>query len=446
MHDMNRREVLKNLGGTAAVTAALVGGGDAYWRVFGKPTPLEAAQSAARRGLPPLKITDIKPIRMKVGNQQLMNVKVYTSEPGLYGVGDGNHAERPYLIAMHMERFLKPWLIGRDAGEIEDIWQTAWVSTYWRSGVDMCNAIAAIDSALWDILGKRAGMPLYQLFGGKVREGCRMFTGGGGDTPQELEDGVRAGMELGYKHFRLRKWGPSEPWPGSTEPPRGLDVDARMIRQFVAPFEHLRNTVGWDIELACEVHNNLHPTGALMLAKALEPYRPFFIEDIFTPENVEWYRVLRQQSAVGIAMGETFAHQLEWIPLVEDRLMDFMRAHISAFGGLNMARKVAAMCEFFEVRTAWHGPGNVSPIGHAVNLNLDLALYNFGIGEGRNFSDQLKELYPGLPEIRNGIRYRVNDDPGLGVDIDEKVAAKYVPTDPGRNRGAWSVDGEPRRP
>jgi mannonate dehydratase len=145
-------------------------------------------------------------------------------------------------------------------------------------------------------------------------------------------------------------------------------------------------------------------------------------------------------------MGETFAHQLEWIPLVEDRLMDFMRAHISAFGGLNMARKVAATCEFFEVRTAWHGPGNVSPIGHAINLNLDLALYNFGIGEGRNFSDELREVYPGLPEIRNGIRYRVNDDPGLGVDIDEKVAAKYPPDSPGQNRGAWSVDGEPRRP
>ena len=145
---MNRRDALKGLTGGSAVAAAALGSGEAFWEMFGQPTPLEAAQAATSRGLPPVKITDLKVIISEPPGGRLCNVKVYTSEPGLYGVGDGNHAERPYLIAMHMERFLKPWLIGRDPGEIEDIWHTAWVSTYWRSAVDMCNAIAAIDSAL----------------------------------------------------------------------------------------------------------------------------------------------------------------------------------------------------------------------------------------------------------------------------------------------------------
>ena len=144
-------------------------------------------------------------------------------------------------------------------------------------------------------------------------------------------------------------------------------------------------------------------------------------------------------------MGELFVNQNEWLPLVANRWIDFMRMHISAAGGLNLARKVAHCCEFFGVRTAWHAPPDVSPIGHMVNLQLDLSLYNFGIGEGGDFSDQLKELFPGTPELRNGVRY-ASAKPGLGIDIDEKIAAKYVPTSPGSNRGARDSEGAPRRP
>ena len=132
--------------------------------------------------------------------------------------------------------------------------------------------------------------------------------------------------------------------------------------------------------------------------------------------------------------------------LFRSRYIDFMRMHISAAGGLNLARKVAHTCEFFGVQTAWHGPANVSPVGHAVNMHLDLAIYNFGICEGRPFSEQLQELFPGCPEIRKGIRY-ANDKPGLGIDLDEKVAAKYPPTgDFGSERGAFDREGAPRRP
>jgi mannonate dehydratase len=158
------------------------------------------------------------------------------------------------------------------------------------------------------------------------------------------------------------------------------------------------------------------------------------MEDPFAPEDVAWFRVLRQQTTCAIAMGELFVNRNEWIFLVAERLIDFIRIHISAVGGLNMARKVASCCEFFNVRTAWHGPGNVSPVGHAVNMHLDLATYNFGIQEQNLFSDTVQQVFPGAPEIKGGYMY-ANDKPGLGIDIDEKLAAKFPYRTPGGSRG-----------
>ena len=222
--------------------------------------------------------------------------------------------------------------------------------------------------------------------------------------------------------------------------------DAAYIKQVADAFEYIRKNISEEIEIGTDVHERPTPRGALMLAKAVEPYRPFFMEDMFAPEDVGWYKVVREQTSIGIAMGELFVNPNDWVPLVSNRYIDFIRMHISAAGGLSLARKAAHMCEFFGVQSAWHGPTNVSPVGHAVNLNLDLSLYNFGICEGHDFSAQIQELFPGCPEIRNGVRYS-NDKPGLGIDIDEKLAARYAPTGtPGSERGAHDPEGAPRRP
>jgi mannonate dehydratase len=430
----------------------LVNDREAFAARYGKEEPIETAQAATRRGLPPVKITDVKVILTEVGNARFCNVKVLTDEPGLYGVGDGNHAERVAIVGQTIDEFIKPLVVGRHVNEIEDIWQTLFVSPYWRYDVDANNSMAAVDGALWDIMGKRAGMPVYKLLGGKVRPGCRMFADAGGASLKEQEDTVRKLMAEGYQHVRLRAVGLGEGGFGQQVGPQagaGTVGSGRQDAVFIAAlerqFEHLRKTVGWDVGLSFDVHEYLHPSGALMLAKALEPYRPHFLEDLFAPEDVYWYERVREQSAVGIAMGELFVNRAEWLPLVKNRWIDFFRAHISAIGGLNMARKITLACEFYNVQTAWHGPGNVSPVGHAVNLHVDLAATNFGIGEGNNFNDQVKELFPGAPEIRKGIRY-ANDQPGLGIDIDEKVAAKYPLKSPGSNRGMRGEDGEPRRP
>jgi mannonate dehydratase len=472
---MKRRELLKLFGGGAAAGLAVATGREkAAAALAAAPSPLQTAQTAMRRGLPAVKITDVKVILTEIGGNHLTNVKVLTSEPGLYGIGCGTHAERPIIVAETIDKFLKPLAVGRNVEDIEHIWQTAWIAPYWRASVDANNAMSAIDGALWDIMGKRAGMPVYALMGGKVREGTRMFGNAGGRSLQDLEDNVRRLQQDGYQHVRINPVGAGggggEGGPGggrgaggrggrgaAPAGPGGLPVsqgggglgargtDAAYITGLVNALDHLRKTVGWDMELCHDVHERPHPAGALTLAKAVEQYRPFFMEDLFAPEDAAWHQHVRDQCSTAIAMGELFVNQNEWLPLVANRWIDFIRMHISAAGGLNLARKAAHCCEFFGVRTAWHGPANVSPVGHAVNLHLDLSLYNFGIGEGGNFSDELKELFPGAPEIRKAVRYS-NDLPGLGVDIDEKVAAKYPIKTPGSNRGARDTEGAPRRP
>ncbi|MGI8990423.1 MAG: enolase C-terminal domain-like protein [Bryobacteraceae bacterium] len=211
-------------------------------------------------------------------------------------------------------------------------------------------------------------------------------------------------------------------------------------------FDQLRAKLGFDVELIHDVHERVPPTQAMILAKAVEPFRLFYLEDIMAPEDVSWFQIVRQQCSTPLAMGELFVNRHEWMPLVTNRWIDFIRIHISAAGGLNMARKVATCCEFFNVRTAWHGPGNVSPVGHAINMHLDLASSNFGIQEQNVFSPTVREVFPGAPEIKGGYMY-ANDRPGLGVDLDENLAAKFPYKSPGGSRGNdRRLDGSIVRP
>jgi mannonate dehydratase len=212
--------------------------------------------------------------------------------------------------------------------------------------------------------------------------------------------------------------------------------------------EHVRNTVGWEVELLHDIHERLRPIDAVNFAKAVEPYKLFFLEDALAPEDIEWFRNIRQQCATPLAMGELFVHPREWVPLVKDRLIDFLRMHLSAIGGITPARKAAALGEQFGVMTAWHGPGDVSPVGHAANVHLDLAMSNFGIQEWCEFNDTVREVFPGTPVLRDGYLYLPDPDaPGLGVDINEELAAKF-PCKDGVEQ--WTQtrapDGSPMRP
>jgi len=200
-------------------------------------------------------------------------------------------------------------------------------------------------------------------------------------------------------------------------------------------FEHLRAKLGDEVELLHDVHERVAPVEAVRLAKDLEPYRLFFLEDPLPPEEIDHFKILRQQTTTPIAMGELFNNRNEYVPLISNRLIDFIRVHLSDIGGLTQARKVATLCEFFGVRTAWHGPGDASPVAHAANLALDLSCYNFGIQEQYRFPQRTQEVFPGCPEIRDGSLWP-NDRPGLGIDLDEKAAAKY-PIRPVTGDDSW---------
>lgn len=407
----------------------------------------------------PITITNVKCILTAPAGIGLAVVKVETSDAGLYGVGCATFTQRLTLVKAAVEDYLKPLLLGRDVARIEDIWQLCYQNSYWRNGPALNNAISGVDQALWDIKGKLANMPLYDLLGGKSRDGVAVYRHADGRDPQEVLDNVYRLKEQGIMYIRCQLGGygglakqdkaigkrakrkareKEKPYnnvgvyggvKGQARSPEGAlpgeyydpDVYTLSVEKM---FDYIRSKIGFETPLLHDVHERLPPIEAVRFAKALEPYRLFFLEDALAPEDIEWFRRIRQHAAVPLAMGELFTHPLEWKPLIAEQLIDFIRVHISDIGGITPACKLAALCEVFGVRTAWHGPGDVSPVGHAANVHLDLHVHNFGIQEFSGFPDPLPEVFPGCPELRDGYLY-ANDKPGLGIDIDEKLAAKY---------------------
>ena len=413
-----------------------------------------------------LTIRNVRTIFTEPDNIRLVIVKIETNEPEIYGVGCATFTQRPTPVMAAVEDYLKPFLIGKDPADIEDIWQSAYVSSYWRNGPVLNNALSGIDQALWDIKGKLAGMPVYDLLGGKARSSAAVYVHANGNEYQEVEDDVHRYMEEGFHHIRVQvvtpgyvtygnkgasgetisnKSGPRlgtdrifEPIPGKLHAhPGGIFEPGPYIKSALGLFEHIRSKVGWDVEILHDVHERVPPIQGVGFAKEVEQYKLFFLEDLFSPEDNDYFRLVRQQTSTPIAMGELYNNPHEVIPMIKDRLLDFLRIHISQIGGITPARKLAALCEAFNVRTAWHGPGDTSPVGHAANLMLDLNTINFGIQEYAIFGENTKEVFPGCPEVKDGYMWP-NGSPGLGNDINEELAAKF----PFKERaygGAWDT-------
>jgi mannonate dehydratase len=438
---MNRRDLLGSiaLGGGATLLASK----DALAGVL---APKPAAYAQAVRGTGPVKIRDIKTILTAPNRIRLVIVKVETTEPGLVGWGCATFTQRALVVQTAVDQYLRPFLIGRNVDEIEDIWQSSYMSSYWRNGGVLFNAMSGVDIALWDIKGKRAGMPLYQLLGGKVRHGADCYYHASGASFTEVEESARRGMEQGFRHVRVQVSTPGYAGYGarSTAPaaaagaeseavgptnPRAIWEPAPYVRMLPKFFEHMRSKLGDEVELLHDVHERITLNQAINLCKALEQYRLFFLEDPFPPEDNDHFRILRQQTSIPLAMGELFNTQQEFLPLIKERLIDFIRIHISQIGGLSPARKVAALSEYFGVRTAWHGPGDASPVAHAAQLALELASYNFGVHEGSSFPKETQEVFVGCPEVKNGYML-AQEKPGHGIEVDEKLAAKF-PFPPG---------------
>ncbi|MFT4032164.1 MAG: enolase C-terminal domain-like protein [Siphonobacter sp.] len=440
----NRRDALKMLGLGSA--AGLLG-------TFNNTAEAKETPSYLN-GLPTVKIKSVKAIATAPQGSNLIVVKVETTEPGLYGLGCATFTQRAFSVVTAINTYLNEFCVGRDVDNIEDMWQSAYVSSYWRNGPVLNNALSGLDQALWDIKGKRANMPVYQLLGGKVRFAIPCYTHAGANTPEATAEHVLKIMEQGYKHVRIQQGGYGAVGSTADKPDFkaagfGMETDGYMnVRNYLKSvpnlFDVVRKRCGEEVELLHDIHERVQPMEAINMIKAVEEYRPFFIEDPFSPENMGWFKQLRASTSVPIAMGELFNNVNEFREPMANQWFDFIRIHVSQIGGITPAMKVARLGEWFNVRTAWHGPGDVSPVGHAAHAHIDLAVWNFGIQEAVQFSDKTQEIFSGCPTMKNGYM-SVNEAPGLGVDINEKEAAKYPIT----SKSNWQVrkaDGTIIRP
>jgi mannonate dehydratase len=407
----------------------------------------------ALRALPVPKIKDVQVIATEPGGVRLTVVKILTDQDGLYGYGCATFTQRADLVVAAVERYLKPFLIGHPVDRIEDTWQAMYNSSYWRNGPVLNNAISGVDQALWDIKGRQAGMPVYELVGGKCREAAACYSHASGADNARCIESARRLMAQGFKHVRVQvgvagmaSYGSGG---GQAQRPEALHEgpvfdSAAQWRASVKLIEEARKALGEEVELLHDMYERYTPNQAVQFAKAVEPYRLFFLEDPLSPEDIAYFRQIRQNCATPIAMGELFNSPHEWTPLISERLIDYIRIHVTQAGGFTPCRKIAAMGEMFGVRTAWHGPGDVSPIGHAANATLDVTCYNFGVQEYSGFNDRVQEVFHGCPIAKNGY-VAPNDAPGWGIEVDEKAAAKYPYGTNERNNlnGGW---GEIRKP
>ena len=443
----SRRDALKMLAlGSSAGLLGLFGTEEA--RAANYETP------SYQKGLAPVKIKSVKAIVTAPAGSNLIVVKVETTEPGLYGYGCATFTQRAFAVVSAINDYLNDFCAGKDVDNIEDMWNSCYVSSYWRNSGVLNNALSGLDEALWDIKGKRANMPVYQLLGGKSRFAIPCYGHAGGNTPEAVAESVQKFMAQGYKYIRIQQGGYGGVGATSKQPDfkvagYGYEGDRHIdeyayLKGVPKMFETVRKVCGDEVELLHDIHENTQPMDSINMIKQLEQYRPFFIEDPFSPENMEWFKLLRQTTSVPIAMGELFNNINEFKMPMVNQWFDYIRIHVSQIGGITPAMKVARLGEWFNIRTAWHGPGDVSPVGHAAHAHIDLAVWNFGIQEAANISDKSRAIFPGSPTMKDGYMY-VNEVPGLGVEVNEKEAAKY----PISTKSNWQVrktDGTIIRP
>ena len=385
-----------------------------------------------------MKISDIK-IFVSCPGRNFVTVKIETKN-GFYGLGDATVNGRELAVVAYLKEHIKPCLLGKDAHQIEDIWQYLYKGAYWRRGPITMAAIAAIDMALWDIKGKVAGLPVYQLLGGKSRHKIKTYTHANGETSEETLDNLGKLIQQGFKAVRLqcaipglketygtlgdkkdyyelqsnRPLPPEQPW------------DTNKYLNFIPSlFQKARERYGMEIELVHDVHSRLTPIEAAKLGKDLEPYNLLFLEDSVTAENQQGYQLIRQHTTTPLAVGEIFNTVWDAKELIENQWIDYIRMSVTHGGGITPMRKMADFAALYHVRTAPHGAPDLSPICHAAHAHLNIVANNFGVQEFIGFGgEKLNEVFKHPLTLKDGF-ILLEDAPGLGADFDEAAAQKY---------------------
>jgi mannonate dehydratase len=359
------------------------------------------------------------------------------TDDGLSGVGDATLNGRELAVASYLSDHVVPMLIGRDPARIEDTWQFLYRGAYWRRGPVTMSAIAAVDMALWDIKGKVAGLPVYQLLGGACREGCMVYGHANGkDIDETIANALRY-KEEGYRAIRLQSGVPGlastygvsndryfyEPADADL-PTENLWSSEKYLRSVPPLFEAAREALGWDIHLLHDIHHRLTPIEAARLGKDLEPYRPFWLEDAVPAENQANFRLIRQHTTTPLAVGEVFNSIWDCKQLIEEQLIDYIRATVVHAGGITHLRRIAAFADLHNVRTGCHGATDLSPISMAAALHFGLSIPNFGIQEYMRHTTETDAVFPHAYSFADGLMHP-GEVPGLGVEIDEALAAKH---------------------
>jgi len=382
-----------------------------------------------------LKIVSAKVIVTCPG-RNFVTLKIETSD-GITGLGDATLNGRELAVASYLTDHLIPSLIGRDAHAIEDTWQFFYRGAYWRRGPVTMSAIAAVDMALWDIKAKAAGLPLYQLLGGKCRDGAMVYCHANGITIEETLEKAQGYIAQGFKAVRLQSGVPGlkstygvsktqksyEPADADL-PSEHVWSSEKYLRSVPELFKRARDVLGWDVHLLHDVHHRLTPIEAGRLGKELEPYRLFWLEDAVPAENQANFRLIRQHTTTPLAVGEVFNSIWDCKQLIEEQLIDYIRATVTHAGGITHLRRIAALADLYNVRTGCHGPTDLSPVCMAAALHFDVSIPNFGVQEWMHHAPETDEVFKRGYTYRDGALHPA-EVPGLGVEIDEKLAAKY---------------------
>jgi mannonate dehydratase len=382
-----------------------------------------------------LKITGAKVIVTCPG-RNFVTLKIET-DAGVYGLGDATLNGRELAVAAYLTEHVIPCLIGRDAHRIEDIWQYLYKGAYWRRGPVTMTAIAAVDTALWDIKGKVAGLPLYQLLGGAAREGVMVYGHANGATIEETVEAALAYRAEGYKAIRIQSGVPGlastygvssdryfyEPADADL-PTENLWSTVKYLQSVPPLFQAARDALGSDIHLLHDVHHRLTPIEAGRLGRDLEPFSPFWLEDATPAENQAGYRLIRQHTTTPLAVGEIFNSIWDAKQLIEEQLIDYIRATVVHAGGISHLRRIASFADLYQVRTGCHGATDLSPVSMAAALHFDLSVSNFGVQEYMRHTELTDAVFPHAYTFSEGTMHP-GEAPGLGVDIDEALAARH---------------------
>src|ERR1700722_15447279 len=356
---------------------------------------------------------------------------------GVYGIGDATLNGRELAVASYLNDHVIPCLIGRDAHRIEDVWQYLYRGAYWRRGPVTMSAIAAVDTALWDIKAKVAGLPLYQLLGGACRSGVRVYGHANGETVEETLAEARRYRDLGYTAIRLQSGIPGlastygvsrdkmfyEPADGAL-PTENLWSTQKYLAATPELFKAARDSLGPDIDLLHDTHHRLTPIEAGRLGIHFETYRPFWLEYTAPAENQASFRLIRQHTTTPLAVGEVFNSIWDCKQLIEEQLIDYIRSTVEHPGGITHLRRVAALADLYNVKTGCHGATELPPVCMAAALHFDVSVPNFGIQEYMRHPPETDAVFPHAYQFSSGSLHP-GDAPGLGVDIDEELAARY---------------------